>query len=330
MKTSSWVCGIVLGSLSLMGCGGGVDGVPEARESSAPLEFRTRAELYDWLVAQAALLGIPDITVKRNASSEIESVVLPGDSRDVLIAKLHGSAGFFKVEGHDITLPSSPTQPQAETTTKAPAPAAPGPENVSSTSAALTSGIPDNKTVCSGAFCLYGSSWNQHYSLFGLGYHDVGGSAGSNGIATTYTALVRPDLGCGTRIGCSAPQYYCQGQDHLDVQSVRTSYYGGTTIATCYHSIGFDGVTNTYFSNVDNCGSGHCQNQPTAVRVGMAISPNWYASDDLWAIGLFALPCTNNNGPAECYIDGVCSNEFAMGPGGSASALTAAGSYDCQ
>jgi hypothetical protein len=42
------------------------------------------------------------------------------------------------------------------------------------------------------------------------------------------------------------------------------------------------------------------------------------------------LPCTNSFGPAECYIDGVCSSQFAMGPGGSASTRTAAGSYDCQ
>lgn len=293
-----------------------MDQQQSAAQSDAALEFQTRAELYDWLAAQADELQLNDVDVKRNASGEIESVLLQGKSRDLLLAKLLGETGHFKLEGHEIAL-----EPNGSDS---------GSGDIASSQQALTSGIPSSQTACSGSFCLTGRSWNDHYSLFGLGYHDVGGSASASGIVTSYSALIAPSTTCNTRIGCGPTNYYCQGDDRLVVTTVRVSYSDSQTIATCYHSVGYASVFNTYFSNMNNCGSGHCQDQPVAVLTGSSTATNSGASQSLTAFGFFKLPCTNGYGPAECYVDGVCSTQYAMGPGGSASTRTAAGSYDCQ
>lgn len=327
MKAFGLIGYVIVGSMASLGCGDAADETPDPQASSSALEFGSRSELYDWLVAEAELLGASDLVVQRGGNGEIESVQLPGDSRDVLLAKLQGDAGYFVLEGNEITLPlaADPAQPPENAEAK---PEALG-ENIGRVAAAVRSGIPSSSKVCSGAFCLSGSSWNQHYSVAGFGYHDVGGNASSSGIWTTYTALVRGNPTCNTRIGCGPTQYYCQGDDRLEVTQQRISYAAVATIATCYHSVGFAAVSNTYFSNESNCGSGHCVTEPTAVTSGFSISPNSMASHSIWSVGRFIIPCVNNFGPAECYLDGVCSDQFAMGPGGSASTRTAAGSYDC-
>ena len=91
------------------------------------------------------------------------------------------------------------------------------------------------------------------------------------------------------------------------------------------------GVNVTYFSNITNCGGGHCNSTPTPVLTDVAFLPERNSiKRNLIALGRLVLPCTNAFGPAECYVDGVCVHSTGTANGFSASASSANGSYDCQ
>ncbi|HEX6273557.1 MAG TPA: hypothetical protein VFZ53_10960 [Polyangiaceae bacterium] len=326
---------VFLAGFGLLGCAANIDekGAGDGENvttEDVPLEFDSRAELHEWLANKASELGLSDVVVHRDAEGTVDSLVMPGESRDVLFASLLGNKGHFTLEGHEIAPERTAVRPdllQASSVASSLAPAAPA--DVPITTRA-TSGIPSAQTNCSGAFCVTGRSWNNHYSIFSFGYHDVGGDVSAPGIVTTYPAINAATNTCNTRIGCSPPVWTCNAGDKLSIVQTRTSWGTVVETRTCIHTVGFAAVTNTYFSNTSNCGSGHCQNVPTPVATYSALNSGYAnASQSLTAIGYFVISCNNGFGPAECYVDGVCSSQFAMGPGGAASTRTAAGSYDC-
>jgi hypothetical protein len=335
MITSSRVGWVLLAGFGLLGCtgsvaeGGAANG-EQVSEADGALSFESRAELHEWLANQASELGLTDVVVHRDAAGEVDSLVMQGESQQALFSSLLGDKGYFELAGQRIAIEPTHASPELLR----------GPELAASPTAAAvaevpittraTSGIPSSQTQCAGAFCVTGHSWNDHYTIGSFGYHSVGGDVSAPGIVTTYQAINRAPNTCNTRIGCSAPIWTCNSGDTLSIVQTRTGWGTGVETETCLHTVGFAAVTNTFFSNTSNCGSGHCQNVPTPVATYSAGSSGYAnASQSLWAIGYFVISCNNGFGPAECYVDGVCSSQFAMGPGGSASTRTAAGSYDC-
>jgi hypothetical protein len=312
--------------LALGGCDGG-EAPDSAGSAPEPLAFASPADLYDWVEANAARRGLADVVVKRTAQGEIATLTMSAESRTVLMRELHGAPGYFEMAGERVVLSD-----RADS----------GATDGATVTSALVGGLPSSRSDCSGAFCISGEAFNTHFSLFGIGYHHVGGRTRTTprSIVAEYSpnpiygpcpVVSDPNGFCRNAFGCR-PQMcvvgsYCNGSDVMETRwrTDRSSFQ------VCVHSYGAVNVASLYFSNTTNCGSGHCITVPEAV--GFTTSSSSTADSvesSLSAFGTFTFPCANSFGPAECYIDGVCAFHSASGNGGSVSVgTTGAGSYDC-
>lgn len=269
------------------------------------LTFETPAALYGWLAGTASDLGLTDVHVDRNAAGEITSVSMSRDSRDVLMRSLHGEAGYFVLAGHRV----DSFAPNATTRT------APDVDGVTEVRSALS----DSSSYCAGSFCVSGSSYNTHITLFGVGYHDVGSSTSaspSSAIFTQYTAFSQTTCSTICNRGCTCTTTnYCNPGDAL----VAAHIQGQAVIpATCYHSYGYVGVGSTFYKTISGT--------PTAV--GTIFARNTTVNAAGAELTAFGSGLIWGDYP-EASINGVCGSHSAGSNGSSIIApTTAAGSVN--
>jgi len=298
---SRFISGAVLvGVMASMS--GGCAGDDPSPEQEA-LTFETPAALYGWLAGTASDLGLPDVRVARDAAGEITSVTMPKASRDALMRSLNGDAGYFVLAGHriDSFAPNAPSHT---------APAADG-------VAEVQSALSDSSSNCAGNVCVYGSSYNTHITLFGVGYHDVGSDTSvspSSAIFTQYTAFSKTTCSTVCNRGCvCTTTNYCNAGDAL----VDAHISGRSVVpATCYHSYGSVGVGATFFKTINGT--------PTAV--GTVFASNTIVPGAEAELTAFGSGLIWGDYP-EASINGVCGTHSAVSNGSSVYAPgTSAGS----
>lgn len=298
-------------ALSIFACADGAADESRMGVASDTLAFTSADDALAWLATKSP--DYPGSHILKNEAGIVRSITFDDlASRDALLNEFKRFR-TIRVAGTDF--------PTETTTFTAESGAAMDTEIRTS---ALTSGVPSSREVCSGAFCITGVSINDHYSIFGVGYHHVGGSTGIASGGTKSFYCPTPVFG---NLTCFAPY-----QKVLDPDYVSACDTGGNPGYACVYNNGTEhvGVAVTYFTNVTNCGSGACVSTPTAIRTDQAIATNEnVVGTSLTALGYFVLPCANGNGPAECDINGVCSSHSANANTFSAQTTTAAGSYDC-
>jgi hypothetical protein len=320
--------GLVLAGAGLVGaCGADQPtaiGGSGSEDLDEDLSFASAEDVYAWLAETAARRRLADVLVSHDAEGRVSGLQMGADSRDILLAELGGPRGSFLVAG---TRASLPVHRQARLEGVDLPAANTGSDQV--VQSAVTSGLPSGVSFCSGPFCLGGESWNDHTTILGFGYHDIGGATGANGgVFTTYPAFSRQVI-CGTGNAwscrpCYCPEYYCDPGDALMSVTTRgTVYY-------CNHPIGRLTVATTHFGNTENCASGVCQSGPVPIRTtSSSTSIANRVSSSMSAFGT-KVSCPPGYGIAECFVNGVCSWHDGWGTGGSViGKRTAAGSYNC-
>lgn len=288
--------------LMAMGCGGQPG---DAGETQA-LSFSTPAELYEWMGEEAGRENLGDVVARRDATGAIVSVTMSPGSRDRLMEALQGEVGYFTLKGERVDLSRALTAATFK-------PAKP----VSDAEfTEVTSALSSSASACSGSFCASGSSYNDHYTLFGIGYHDVGTSTAAKAANTIYSTYA-PSGGtvCGPcRTSCTCvTNYTCNPGDTLIPGNSASRL---PTPPECRHSYGRVAVQGAYFKNVSG----------TPVTVGSIFdnqTASQFAGVELTAFGS-ALYWGDY---PEAGISGICGFHYATGNGGSVSLSTGAGSY---
>jgi len=303
MGSSSMTTIGMVGAVVLILGGCGTESDDDQARAAQPLAFATPAALYSWAADTASDLKLTGVSVTRDATGEISSITLAPESREPLMRALHGDAGYFTVAGQRVDLLTSPAAQQ---------PAAPSQDGVTQVTSALSSSSSD----CSPGWCATGSSHNDHYTLFGVGYHSVGASTAvtpASAIYTSYAALANGYRPCATyecRTCVCVTGYHCNAGDQL------VPYHISGRMAvpdTCFHSYGFVAGTATFFSVVNG----------QAVSAGQIFGRNEYLNSAGGELTAFGSKLIWGDYP-EAGISGVCGAHFASGNGGSAMPPTTA------
>lgn len=293
----------------------------ESHNNAEVREFLNQEEFLAALSAEVDRLRLKDVRVTRGASDEVVGVTFKKKS-DVkkVLRRLGGGVGAFTVSDKTVkveTLIRLLHRPHRVSATKNGSPAA---DAESASIAALSIGLPEeNITVCDpygGDFCTYNSTNNDHYTVFGWGYHDVssGTMQRQGGFQRMgYKAFARCD-GYGWGGNCAHYAYYCNPGDTLsNVVNNRNSAW--------WCSSGYNELflTNFYFANIDG--------RPEMIRQEFTATRN---KDRLYlgheTFGKFIFPCRTG----ACVVEGICARHSSYGNGGSTEVTTAAGSYDCE
>jgi hypothetical protein len=204
---------------------------------------------------------------------------------------------------------------------------------------ALTSGIPDTRYACNGPFCIASRATNTHWSVFGIGYNEVSGRTEitSGAAETFYCSGTPPFAGQGGVLPPGAPNSFIRcasgytRSNEFKYQTLCRNPTGGVSYG-CVKQTGPQslGVAVTYFSNTQSCGGGQCVTTPIAIRTDQAVNSGYDAIElGMTSLGRLVLPCSNGQGPGECYVDGVCVSSSGNANAFSAQTSSAAGSYDC-
>jgi len=287
---------VLVGAAALIvaGCGNGNDG--QVGEAGA-LTFATPAELYEWMAGEAVDLNLTDVVTKRDDAGEITAVTMGKESRDILMRTLHGDSGYFMMAGKRVDLSTPSPSTGAEVSS---------PDGLTQVQSALS----DSSRNCGNGLCVAGSSHNDHYTIFGVGYHAVGSNT-SAPISTTYNAFgTTTCTGCGTRIGCTCTTTnWCNPGDAL----TPTHIEGQTVVgAKCTHSLGWVSAGSTFFKTIDGVN----------VSIGTAYSPfNSYVNAASVELTAFGSKLIWGDYP-EAGINGVCGSHAASSNGSVVTAPT--------
>jgi hypothetical protein len=282
------VAALGLGLLAAVtsGCLGATD-VDESTSSTA-LRFAGPDDFMNWLGNEAT--GRTGVTVSKNAAGQVDSVAFTTTAdRDALIADLT-ARGPIMIGSDALRLDELPAEPADQPTAS---------EGLAVRTSAVTTGLPPLTFAAtpSNSFMIEGGSTNDHYSIFGVGYHRVGG---------------RTKIWKGGAISCTwVGQALCD--QHFNSKVSLT-------------------VANTYFSNQNSCAPGNCPAVPMAIRSEFVSQRAVNEVErHLTAFGRLILGCDNGFGPGECYIDGVCTSHSGFSITGEflQTVTTAKGSYDC-
>ena len=322
-RTALSRCGalaLLAGALSIAGCGEAPADQPTGTTDS--LSFDSPDDALAWLAAYAPVY--PGAHVVRDRAGVVQTINFDDDAaRDALVGELRRFK-TVRVAGvsyatADLTFAAEPTD----------ATDVDGNIRVG----AVTSGIPDSRVRCEGSFCIASFAIYRQWSIFGIGYHEVGGRTDiTSGGAKTFVCPPNP-----SGIPSVTPNYCPTGYTpKLDADYVFTCRQKDPVRNphgySCVKVSGTqgNGVAVTYMTNTDNCGGGHCVSTPTAVRTDQLFSSTQSSIKlSQTAFGRLILPCNRGFGPGECYIDGVCVTSSATANGFGAQASSASGSYDC-
>jgi hypothetical protein len=297
------------GALGAGACASGEIDEPQApapASAQAPSHtFADQQAMLDWLAAMAGTQPLPSAQISRDAHGRVQGVMLGTDQdRQAVIAALGGPDAILSVGGEaarvQVLLDGGARAPSTATT-----------EGIATTAQALSSNTP----ACQGSFCTANESHNTHVTIFGFGYHDVGGSTTQTqgGWRTwNYSPITLTIPGCSSdsRIPCTYDGCY-----------PGDTYVGNTRLqAFCRHVEGWNhiSVSVTYFvgNRVPILFENNNVNNTTTVTTTKT------------GYGKFLFPC-NFGGPAECELNGACTAHSADGSGGTTIVSTAAGSTNC-
>src|SRR5919106_4812611 len=154
-----------------------VTGVTEESDNGEAHEFSSEEDFLAALAAEGGRLHLQDVHVSRGASDEVVGVIFQKKSDvEQALRSLGGGADTFTIGDNIVEIKTflkvlhslhriSTTENDSATA-----------DAESASIAALSSGLPKNITVCDpngGNFCTYNSTSNDHYTIFGFGYHKV-------------------------------------------------------------------------------------------------------------------------------------------------------------